>query len=93
MCGNSPVASKLKFGNSGKVLVDHIIKIFKEYEIGAEDVKKHIVFVTDRGPYGLVKAGFKRLTCYAHVIHNLISEMLSEPRVKEVMKHCGALPT
>lgn len=78
----------------GKVLVDHILKILMEYGFTENEVKEHFIFLSDRGPnikYGLINAGFIRLTCYAHLIHNLVTHMLDHTRVKEMIKKCCAL--
>lgn len=32
-----------------------------------------------------------RLTCYAHLLHNLVTYMLDEPKVKEILKRCAKL--
>lgn len=59
-----------------------------------DEVKEHVLFLSDRGAnikYRLINAGFIRLTCYAHIIHNLVSHMLSEKRVKEIIQQCSVL--
>lgn len=74
--------------------MNRILEVFHEYGLSEEEVKQHIVFVTDRGSnikYGLIRNGFKRLTCYAHILHNLVSAMLAEKDVKEVVKKANAL--
>lgn len=80
----------------GKILMDHIISIFEEYSLSETEVKKHVTFVSDRGPdikSGLLNNGFERVTCYAHIIHNLVSKMLSEKTVKDVVGKCSKLST
>lgn len=57
-------------------------------------MKEHIYFVTDRGSnikWGLINNGFNRITCYAHILHNLVSAMLQETSVKETIKKANAL--
>lgn len=79
---------------TGQVLIDHIIKIFEEYGLTETEVKEHVIFISDRGAnikYGLIKGGFVRLTCYAHLVHNLVTHFLEEPRVHEIMKQCTKL--
>ncbi|XP_055307471.1 uncharacterized protein LOC129571680, partial [Sitodiplosis mosellana] len=81
---------------TGKVLIDHIIAVFGEYGFSEEEVKMHFTFVSDHGAdikSGLLNNGFKRLTCYAHIIHNLVSKMLSEETVKGVVDNCSKLST
>lgn len=76
------------------MLVDHILEVFEEYGVPKEQVKERVYFVSDRGPnikYGLLRNGFKRITCYAHMIHNLVSAMLDQPQVKEIIKNCSKL--
>lgn len=78
----------------GEVLVNRIPEVFKEYGFDEDEVKKKVYFVTDRGPnikYGLINAGFKRITCYAHIIHNLVSAMLAEPTVKDIVQAANTL--
>lgn len=53
------------------------------------DVLDYVIILSDRGPnirYGLIKAGFIRLTCYAHIIHNLVTAMLQQSRVGNIIK-------
>lgn len=64
-----------------------------EYDLSEAEVKENVLFLSDRGAnikYGLNNAGFIRLTCYAHIIHNLVSYMLDEPRL-EIIKRCSSL--
>lgn len=75
-------------------MISHIIDIFLEYGSSEAEVKEHVLFLSDRGPnikYGLNNAGFIRLTCYAHIIHNLVSYMFDEPRVMAIIKQCSSL--
>lgn len=68
--------------------------IFKEYNFTESEVKQHVIFLSDRGPnirYGLIRAGFVRLTCYAHIIHNLIMCMMEEQAVKDILTLCSRL--
>lgn len=68
--------------------------MFEEYGLSEEQVKTHVVFVSDRGPdikYDLLNNGFQRVTCYAHIIHNLVTKMLSKQTVKEIVDKCVAL--
>lgn len=70
------------------------MEVFKQYDLTEAEVKENIYFVTDRGPnikYGLIRAGFKRITCYAHIIHNLVSAMFMETKVKEIIQKANAL--
>lgn len=79
---------------TGEVLVNRILEVFKEYGIDEHEVKNKVVFVSDRGPnikYGLINAGFMRLTCYCHIIHNLVSAMFAEPRVKDTIQDASSL--
>lgn len=65
-----------------------------EYGLSEEEVKTNIKFLSDRGAnikYGLIKEGFMRLACYAHIIHNLVSYMLDEPNVHEIVLKCSKL--
>lgn len=65
-----------------------------EYGFSEQDVKDHVVIVTDRHKTyknGIVYAGITRITCYAHIIHNLLSHMLAEPSVKIVVANASAL--
>lgn len=76
------------------MLIDHIIKTFERYGLSEEDIKKHVVFLSDRGSnikYGLLNNGFKRLTCYAHIIHNLVTTMLKEEQVQSLVNKCTEL--
>lgn len=73
-------------------MTEHILSIFREYDLTSAEVKKHVIFVSDRGPdikYGLINNGFKRLTCFAHFIHNLVSKMLTEANVKKIVDNCA----
>lgn len=59
-------------------------------------MKKHVVMLSDRGSnikFGLLNAGFTRLTCYAHIIHNLVTEMFKEESVKQLVNQCADLCT
>lgn len=41
---------------TGNVLIHHILRIFKEYGLTESEVKKNVIFLSDRGPnlrYGL----------------------------------------
>lgn len=74
---------------SKKVVVDYILNVLREYGFSKEDVKQFVTFVTDRGSnfkYGLISAGFDRLNCYGHLIHNLSKSMLNGGKVKEIMR-------
>lgn len=54
----------------GKVLVEYILKIFMEYGLSETDVLVYVTFLSDRGAnikYGLINAGYRRLTCYAQL--------------------------
>lgn len=78
------------------MLIDHIIKIFERYGLSEEDTKKHVVFLSDRGSnikYGLLNNGFMRLTCYAHIIHNLVTAMLKGDQVTTLIGKCADLCT
>lgn len=71
-----------------------IIDVFKIYGFSEDEVKQHVVFVTDRGSnikYGLLRNGFRRLTCYAHLIHNLVCRMISHERVKKIISDAAKL--
>lgn len=75
-------------------MIGYINNIFSEYGIESEEVKSKVRFVSDRGPdikYGLIRNGYKRLTCYAHILHNLVSKMLSEPKVISIVDKCAKL--
>lgn len=64
------------------------------YNLTEDEVKRHVVFLSDRGPnvkYGLIRAGFTRLNCYAHLIHNLVTYMLAENEVRVIIQHCAEL--
>lgn len=83
--------SLIKLGN---VLIEHILEIFKDYGLTNDEVKEHVHFVSDRGPdikYGLIRNGFKRITCYAHIIHNLVSKMLTQTQVMKIVEKCAEL--
>lgn len=59
-----------------------------------DEVKTQVTILSDRGSdikYGLINNGYKRLTCYAHIIHNLVSKMLSSPRVKAIIDDSARL--
>lgn len=65
-----------------------------EYGLNSTEVKQRVKFVSDRGPdikYGLLRNGYKRLTCYAHIIHNLVSKMLTETKMNEIILKCSQL--
>lgn len=58
------------------------------------EIKEHVIFISDRGPnikYGLIREGFTRLTCYSHIIHNLVSFILTEQKVKQIVQQCAVL--
>lgn len=79
---------------SGAVLISHILSVFARYGFNEDDVKKYVVFISDRGSnikYGLIRNGFERLTCYPHIIHNLVSYMLTEARVKLIISQASEL--
>lgn len=79
---------------AGEVLIKHIVNIFKEYDLTEETVKENVLFISDRGSnikFGLIKAGYIRLTCYAHIIHNLVSAILKEETVSAIIKKCTEL--
>lgn len=59
-----------------------------------DDVKKYVVFISDRGSnikWGLINGGFIRLTCYAHIIHNLVCAMFNEENMKTLKSQCAEL--
>lgn len=75
-------------------MIEHINEIFLGFGLTSDEVKQNDVFLSDRGPdikYGLLRNGYKRLTCYAHIIHNTVSKMLSEPRMEDIVKKCARL--
>lgn len=79
---------------TGEVLIRHILSVFVRYDFNEDDVKKYVVFISDRGSnikYCLIRNGFERLTCYPHIIHNLVSYMLTEPRVKLIISQASEL--
>lgn len=91
---NNNNENKFKFKITGKVLTDHILEIFKEYDLTEDQVKQHVTFLSDRGAnirYGLIREGFVRLTCYAHIVHNLVMHMLEDPCLQEIIKLCTRL--
>lgn len=52
------------------------------------------MFLSDRGKnikYGLLRNGFIRLSCYAHLIHNLVCYMLDDEYVKEIVNQAAKL--
>lgn len=76
------------------MLVAHILNVFQQYGLTEEQVKEHVYFVSDRGSNiksGLLNNGFRRITCYAHLIHNLVCAMLEDELVKTIVKQCSAL--
>lgn len=78
----------------GDVLIEHILKVFDEYGLTEQEVKENVYVISDRGPNiksGLIKHGFKRMTCYAHLIHNLVGTMLEDTEVNEIIKKCSKL--
>lgn len=64
---------------SKEVIVRKILEVFREYDFDEEEVKKYVTFVTDRGgnlKFGLRSSGYERHSCYAHLVHNLVTAML-----------------
>lgn len=79
---------------SKKVIISRIFEIFSDYGFDKQDVQSHVKIVTDRHctyKYGLTEAGITRITCYAHIIHNLVSKMLAEPLVTVVVENASRL--
>lgn len=77
-----------------EVIVNRLIDVFAEYGLNADDVKKFITFVTDRGSnfrYGLIDAGFERLSCYDHLLHNMVSTMLKHETMVEIISNASKL--
>lgn len=71
-----------------------ILEVFDQYGLNADEVKQFVTFVTDRGSnfkYGIKDAGFERLTCYAHILHNLVSAMLQIEVVQEIITNAAKL--
>lgn len=78
----------------GEVLIHQILRVFNEYGLTEAEVKQHVIFVSDRGAnirYGLIKNGFLRLTCFAHIMHNLIMDMVAIPEVADLITMCSRL--
>lgn len=74
--------------------MDYIVKIFGEYGITEDEVLQHVTFLSDRGPNiksGLANGGFSRLNCYAHLLHNLVSRMLTETKVTQIVAQTAKL--
>lgn len=77
-----------------EVIVKHILRVFHEFGLSPEDVRKFATFVTDRGSnikYGLIDAGFERLNCFAHLINNLVEHMLASSEIKPLIDQVLAL--
>lgn len=79
---------------TGKVLIDHIVEIFSRFGLTEDEVKDHVIILSDRGAnikFGLINHNFIRLTCYAHVIHNLVTHMLGDPNIAASIKNASKL--
>lgn len=77
-----------------KVIIDAILDSFASYDYSAEDVKKHVTFVSDRGPnirYGLQDGGFNMLHCYDHMFDNHTGRMLKLPDLQMILNNCNQL--
>lgn len=67
----------------------NIIDIFGKYGLTADQVREDVIFISDRGSnvkIGLINGGFIRLTCYAHIIHNMVTYMLDDPKIKVIIE-------
>lgn len=79
---------------SKEVIVKYILDVLNDYGFEEDVVREFITFVTDRGSnvkYGLISMGFKRLNCYAHLIHNLVKEMCKDGRVNDMIRKAAKI--
>lgn len=79
---------------SKRVITGYICEVFKNYGFTEDDIRKYVIFVTDRGGnirYGLRSIGFKRLNCYAHLLYNLVKAMLCVDEVKVIVENASKL--
>lgn len=77
-----------------QVIIGTILKSFAAYDYSAEDVKKFVTFVSDRGPnirYGLKDRGFDHNHCWSHLLNNLSGKMLMVPAVAEMIRDSNRL--
>lgn len=77
-----------------EIIVSRILHVLNEYGISASYAKDFITFVTDRGSnfkYGLTSAGYERLNCQAHLLHNLVSAMMQNDDMAEIIKNASKL--
>lgn len=79
---------------SKKVIVGRLVDVFRLYGLNIDEIKKFVTFVSDRGSnfrYGIRGAGFERLTCYTHLLHNLVTTMLGHEAVADLIKNAASL--
>lgn len=75
---------------SKEVIIKYILEVLNDYGFDEKTVRDFVTFVTDRGgnfKYGLISNGFKRLNCYAHLVHNLVKAMFRNDDAKNILKN------
>lgn len=79
---------------TGEVIVKYICDVLQDYGFSEEEVKGCVTFVTDRGSnfkYGLISNGFKRNSCYAHLLHNLVKATFLSQEAKIILKNAASV--
>lgn len=69
-----------------------LLQIFSQHGISEDEVKKHVVFVTDRGPnIRLAVSDFENEPCTAHLYNNVVGTMIDTDSMKTIISNATKL--
>lgn len=77
---------------TGKVVFDEIKRVFMKFGVSEDELMKKIVFVTDRG--GNMRVALEngeRISCFAHIINNIVQYMCKFDMVKDIISKGASL--
>lgn len=77
---------------TGSIIKQAILDIFLEYGVIEEAVEENVCIVTDRGSNMLVAvSSFESEVCLAHLLNNVVGQMIKLPEVKDIVTKASAL--
>lgn len=73
-------------GTKGVNIEAKIVEMFQCFDVDSDKIRKHVVFVTDRGSnIQAALSTYERTNCIAHIINNVVKRMCQFTKAKEII--------
>lgn len=79
---------------SNQVIYEHIKEVFKRFGIDEATMNKLIKWISDRGGnlvLALTQNGMIRLSCFAHILNNIVKAMFDLSEIKSIIANVKSL--